>query len=818
MLIKQINKLIDESIKDKPMVVWYDDGATLSNIIKEAIPEGVNFVPFEGSYLAIRLKVEKSDPRLKNKWFIYIGEKRREKSWIRDYELFGECVEYNLERLLVDHFGLRSSREIRELLEGHRGRALADKWDMIIGGIKGSITQERIIDGLLSVTFQILPFDIKRAILEYLTYSERYISELGRMGLHKRFNEKINELLGVSCLKDEIVDPMLLASAFLLSELVESSGGIGEKEFHSLIPSKEKRILAYNLVKDWTHNTALRDGFFRWSEELASKYDVKSKFQGFEKLTEVLSFKDVDAQLLDEIIARIKGGEFEKHAKMIEKVSDKRKKTIWSETGRIKFWDYIYHAARLNNLIHENTELLEEKDLSMDEFIENYIHRWWIIDESYLNLASNAIAPDERINEYILKPSSERYGKWLEFLGKRFSEAVSQAGRWKSKHAYSQKKFWEKNISVDDKRVAILYIDALRYDLAKHLITKINERGFEVSSIPMLSSIPSITEVGMAALLPKHEDNISLIVENGDIKIAIDEFLVTQKGDRNEWIKKIFPDSVFLDLSEICSSTNEKLRQKIGKASRIFILDRKIDVLGTFITDISVSFFNDAIEKIAAAIENLHYAGIKKVVIGTDHGFLLLPEGMKTDTIQNISVSSETCKSWRFLAGKPPKVESLLTFDYKELGFSSQGFARFPRAIGCIAMPGRMVFYHGGISLQENCLLSITSIFEPKDVERVKIKAELPEVISTAVFLVSIAPFFEKLTALQRKVVVQVLSEDKIISESDIHSIFQEPVKARLVLKKIPKKAKIQIKDIETNEILFAKEVQVKLEGYDEFI
>lgn len=143
-LVTVINSIVEDSLKDKPIVIWYDEGETLTEIVDETDPECANFIHYNGSYLAIRQKVEESDFHLKQKWFIYIGRKRKEESWLRDYELFGDCVENNLERLLVEHFGLKSNSETKKLLNGDKGRLLAANWNSVIGTSENDISIEQI--------------------------------------------------------------------------------------------------------------------------------------------------------------------------------------------------------------------------------------------------------------------------------------------------------------------------------------------------------------------------------------------------------------------------------------------------------------------------------------------------------------------------------------------------------------------------------------------------------------------------------------------------------------------------------------------------
>ena len=392
-------------------------------------------------------------------------------------------------------------------------------------------------------------------------------------------------------------------------------------------------------------------------------------------------------------------------------------------------------------------------------------------------MAARSEKTPSEIKKYINKPTSKKYGDWLNKISIKFSESVSQLDKWESSVAYPQRDFWNQNVTFDDDKVAVLYIDALRYDLAKKLYSNLEKRKFKLSMKTMLSSLPSITEVGMAALLPKN-NGLLIEVDNGKLKTLIHDSPVYVKNLRKDWIRNTLDDVVFIDLKKINQSTKEDLQNKIQNSNRIIVMDQEIDKLGTFISDITVTFFEVLVDKIASAVENLHNAGIKKVIIGTDHGFLLLP---KEIIIENIPVLKLIMKlQGRFLIGHPPINDKFISFDYGSLGYSSQGVVEFPRGIYSISKRGTTGIIHGGISLQENCIASIESIKEVKS-EKIGIKVEIPEEITSAFFFVKLVPKFKTVTFSPRKVKIQILIDDHVLEESEEHKIFQKPIKDRLV-------------------------------------
>jgi hypothetical protein len=65
-----------------------------------------------------------------------------------------------------------------------------------------------------------------------------------------------------------------------------------------------------------------------------------------------------------------------------------------------------------------------------------------------------------------------------------------------------------------EQKTAYLLIDSLRYEMAEELVEGLGD-GFDVTLSPALVQFPSITEVGMAALMPGAEDGMGLVDAGG---------------------------------------------------------------------------------------------------------------------------------------------------------------------------------------------------------------------------------------------------------------------------------------------------------------
>ena len=830
-LAQIIQNTIADALQDHPIVVWYDDGGTLAEVVPKAMPDRVKLVLFQGSCLAIRACIEREDPAFHRRWLIYVPEQAPEPSWLRDYELFGRRLDLTLERVLVKWMGFKSNAQMRRLLAGPRGRALAANWDTAMAGLQAPIPQEQVIKGLLAVAFGLGPgFSLGRAVLEYTSDPDLYERQLARMGLEQTFAQAVRSELGLSQLPAKTpISAERLAAAVLFSELVVRSGGLGAQEFAALLPDEAKRPLWARLADDWRENSRLRSGFLRWSQDLEAQYSVQDKLAGLDALAKVKSFRAVDDVLMEELASRVKAGGTQaivQQAPTIRRLAEERLQTPWAETKQGAVWRAVAAAARLIKDCQTATSALTAMyDASSEEYLAHYTRDdgWWLLDEAYRIVAEAEGQVPPTIAGQFLEPAAAAYGEWLRQLAVHFAETVSRANAWPTGKALWQGDFWDKLVTSRQVPTAILFLDALRYDLGMYLFRLLGEKGHRVQHHTMLTAVPSCTEVGMAALLPRQGKTLCVAVKDGNLGVSLDsEIPLATKEDRKRWLRQALGDQIcFFELDQVVNASPQSLKASVGGRRWIIVTSRDIDLAGTFLADVDASLLRSLVERVATGVTRLHEAGIGQVVIGTDHGFLLLPRSYDMDFIEGPSVSPGTVRHRRYLLGKLPALPKLLSFPLPTVGLGGEGRAAFPRGLTCLSVQGGLgVFLHGGLTLQETVAMALLSeTAAPPLAQKVKVIAQLPAAITNAVFLIEITPEGPPMMFdVSRLVKVEVYSAGQLVADSEPVTVHREPVKARVVLRQIPQSVELVVVDAETQETLARRTAPVQLTGYDEML
>src|SRR5205823_1208711 len=103
----------------------------------------------------------------------------------------------------------------------------------------------------------------------------------------------------------------------------------------------------------------------------------------------------------------------------------------------------------------------------------------------------------------VIARARSAYRDFVDSTARRFQHAVVKEG-WPVQGRLRASDIYDRFVSVpwqEGKRVVYFWIDAFRYDLAKQLAASASSRHL-VSVNVVCAQLPTITKVGMAALLP----------------------------------------------------------------------------------------------------------------------------------------------------------------------------------------------------------------------------------------------------------------------------------------------------------------------------
>jgi hypothetical protein len=804
-----LKTFVCEKIAQTKILVWYDEGATLAHVIERVIPSSTELIVFRGSYLQIREKIEK-DGNLSKCRVIYIPQPPLKKSWLKDYELFGERIELDLPTLLRDTFHLNSTLESNNLLTPQNCRRLALKWNHILGEIEPPITLEQLEEASISALLdQTSRFDLKKTIMQFLEYPDETLQKLEKSGL-SNFLLKILKRNGLLAI--EVLDPKRIAASILLSELLLSSENIEATPYQNILPDLKTRSYWAEIVHDWAQNASSLDSFFGWSRITETDYDIKDAIKGHSGIEKSEAFQIVDQVLLEEVQSRIQDNAIEgliKNARYIEHLSNERLTKIWSREGKTKEWSTLSKIISLLDKIEHSLQALDNKAI-----IGNYFDDLWIVDQLFREISSHINELWGSLSPSIEDSVKEKYQQWLQKTNVALAENLEETRKWPIQQYKSQVTFWKDYIKPKEK-LCLFVLDALRYELQKRLMTYLESINHKAKLTPMLSSLPSITEVGMTALLPNSKLDINISKEK--IQVLADGEIIENKKDRLEWIKKKYTGRVAtVDMSNL-RKDNKNVTGHLGEVDLLIVSDLDIDKAGGNVSNDLLEYFDKLLGRIINAIDVVTTLGFNKVIIATDHGFLSIPKPESVKVIEDFSEKG-VFATRRFAIGKPQTNEDAIILPLKNLGYSSREDILLPKGISYLPRQGpRENYIHGGLSLQE-CCIGVIEVETKTKKKRVSVIAEAPEPISSKIFRIKLIPKSEELFPIHRMVKASLYFHGDKIGESEQIEVSNQ---ARDLIMKLSKTkgvgtVELKIEDVITKETVFRKEIRVSLEGYED--
>ena len=257
---------------------------------------------------------------------------------------------------------------------------------------------------------------------------------------------------------------------------------------------------------------------------------------------------------------------------------------------------------------------------------------------------------------------------------------------------------------LEQGKTAYIWVDALRFEMAKELCAVLTA-DCEVSLQPAIAAIPSITEIGMAALLPLANQSAKVVsVGNGKLGLEINGTIIKDRKDRIAFLKQNAGVSVFdAKLDDLLPKPSKKVRDGIQAAELVLITSQEIDELGEQDNIGQARRHMDGVlNDLRRGIRILSDLGVKNIVLAADHGHLF-GEEVGDDMKINAPGGDTADLHRRVWIGVGGAVEtSYMRTSLASLGMDSEFDIATPWTFACFkAKGGASAYFHGGLSPQE---------------------------------------------------------------------------------------------------------------------
>ena len=248
-------------------------------------------------------------------------------------------------------------------------------------------------------------------------------------------------------------------------------------------------------------------------------------------------------------------------------------------------------------------------------------------------------------------------------------------------------------------RVIVIISDAFRYECAKELMEQLE---MDEKCTPklecMISSLPSVTPVGMASLLPHEELQV-----DEKINVTVDGQGCGDLVSRDKILKAQNENNVALAFDELINANQSRLRELLQGKNIVYIYHNQIDARGDKPASENEIFraCEEAIKEIHRLVHRLTmYLSAPKFFITADHGFLYKRD--KLQEYDKVAYDREicTCTNKRFLITKQRMADPGMRS--RAMSYLKNSYVTTPIGADIFKVSGGGQNYvHGGSFLQE---------------------------------------------------------------------------------------------------------------------
>jgi hypothetical protein len=253
-------------------------------------------------------------------------------------------------------------------------------------------------------------------------------------------------------------------------------------------------------------------------------------------------------------------------------------------------------------------------------------------------------------------------------------------------------------------KVAYVWVDALRFEMAREL-AEVLKADFDLTIRPALGTAPTITEIGMAALLPRADQGAKIVpVGNGKLALEVAGTVIKDRKDRIAFLKAHAGVPVVdAKLDDLLPKPTKKLKDAIGAAELVLITSQEIDELceADNITQARRQM-DGVLNDLRRGFRVLADLGVKTIVLAADHGHLFgeeVGDDMKIEAPGGDTADLHR-RVWVGVGGTSEP--SYLRTPLKALGVESELDLATPYTFACFkSKGGARAYFHGGLSPQE---------------------------------------------------------------------------------------------------------------------
>ena len=674
------------------ILFWHDAAGDYADSAEQLLPEDVILLRVEGNEFGIKHRLLTDQ---ESKYLVYRqGEiPTGTGDWLLDQELAHGVFIADKTTIIQQELGI-DNPDLLPIIDAHpkffaasaRRQALEK---LLVDSDDPALLRAKMCQVLLKSSGHRL-FDIMREILhEAAEDKHAKIDELTAYGLEEFFWTGLHDIYGYRSDAPTVDDFILWIFARAMDD------------FASDTPDAYRNIRTdyWNLIFDVRTREAMKTLATRAARDLGVASMIESR--SLDDLKEQTTFEEIDQKIVTELAVAV--AERTKGPRDVAELILQRRSGVWYAAYE-PLYTALQSAAELLAAIAALPDTID----SVADGLASYQSEWYRIDQHYRHFIVAARTADYQKPLIALKAEIDKHyaNRYLYPLGSAWQAALDTLHEWKTPALSPQGRFFDERVAPilrsGRSKTVVIISDALRYEIAEELASKIrSEDRYDAELSAVLGSLPSYTQLGMAALLPHSK----LEIDPSSTPVFADGHRTDGTANRAKLLQSV--KGTAIGAQDVLTMPIEDLRDLYKAHQVVYVYHNVIDATGDDPTTEQGVFeaANRAMDEIIQLLKRWTNANATNILVTADHGFLYqdIPLEQSYFLSEKPHGDEVSYSTRRFALGtKMIPSSSFMTFSAAQAGLAGELDIQIPKSIHRIPQPGKGTRYvHGGASLQE---------------------------------------------------------------------------------------------------------------------
>ena len=667
---EKIKQVLTSMVEQNRYVFWYDEGGQMKDIATSLDVPGINVLEMEGNAFSIKYQMQKGE-QPETGYVIYSTEPmpEDEQNWLLDYQEEGALFSADMSSLYAAECGI--AMELKEkVVDKHLAFfKKADNRNKLAAKLSPGMDSAEIEKQMLAVVCK------SNATCEAFTYAliteanneeTTMQADLKAYHLEDFYWQQAETYFGYHAgrnIKDLII---VLFKNDMQSHL---TGKAADKTGNEQALTNEALIF----MRDWRDSRTYGDLYTEWANRLEDELGIKDEVceYSMQQLLGVETFPCIDKVIAGYLLTEV----------INATITTEQMEAIIEERENKLFFDVARHTLRALLQARYLFADIEQKmnELSFDTAKEGfslYEQSLYTIDLHYRHYIAEAnLAESKQLLAQVTERVERTYtNHYLLALAKKWQPLIDGMDTWKMEGIFSQSVFYTTYVYpfiTNKKKVFVIISDALRYETMVELSERITQMPrMETDMKPaMLSTLPSYTQLDMAALLPHKQ----LSYEKDADEVFADGMSTKGTEARSKVLQKTVARSKAITAEDFLKTTNAKTAFK--DFDLIYIYSNMIDKTGDDKASEGMVFkaTEDEMAHILQMIDLIRNGNGCNILITSDHGYLYQNETLDETDFSDFKVMGDTIilDSRRFVIGRGlEEGDAVKTWSAEEVGLA----------------------------------------------------------------------------------------------------------------------------------------------------